>query len=66
MGLGSYLEDSKEKDPVLSGSSLSKYTKSVNSPGREGWEVELVKTVKDPIPTPAFCVHACVCVALFH
>lgn len=55
MGLGSYLENSKEKDPILSGSSLSKYTKSVNSPDREGWEMELVKTVKDPpFPPPPF------------
>lgn len=30
------LEDSKEKDPVLSGSSPSKHTKSVTQPGREG------------------------------
>lgn len=49
VGLGSNLKDYKEKDPVLSGSSPSKHTKSVNSPGREGWEMELVKTTgKDP------------------
>ena len=67
MGLGSYLEDSKEKDPVLSGSPLSEHAKSVNPPGSEGWEMELVKTaVKDPHSHPASGVHARVRVALFH
>lgn len=66
MGLGSNLKDSKEKDPALSGSPPSEHTKTVNSPGREGWEMELVETVKDPHSHPASCVHACVCVALFH
>lgn len=39
MGLGSDLKDSKEKDPLLSGSPPSKHTQSVNSPDREGWEM---------------------------
>lgn len=57
MGLGSDLKDSKENDPVLSGSPPSKHTKSVNSPGRKGREMELVKTtVKDPHPYPPPCV----------
>lgn len=59
MRLGSNLKYSKEKDPILSGSPPSKHTKSVNSPGREGWEMELVKTtVKDPHshPPPFVCM----------
>lgn len=65
MGLGSDLEDSKDQDPLLSGSPLSKYTQSVNSPGREGWEMELVKTtVKDPHPHPHL-LCACLCLRGF-
>ena len=66
VGLESHLEDSREEDPLWSESSPSEHTKSELT-WQGGGEMELEETVKDPhSQPPAFCVHACVCVALFH
>lgn len=66
VGLESHLEDSREEDPLWSESSPSEHTKSELT-WQGGGEMELEETVKDPhSQPPACCVHACVCVALFH